>query len=67
MLLKGIGLGVVGIIGTEILEEDLEYLETRHHTIPVIEVDSESAKKIASLKGKKVHMDAQVRVILFIS
>lgn len=67
VLLKGIGLGVRGIIGTDIKDEDLEYLIQRNHKTPVIEVKPELAKKIAGWKGKQVSLDGGSRTITFLS
>ena len=67
VLLKGIGIGVEGIIGTAIADEDLAYLGKRNQKTPVIQVTPEIAKKIIGWKGKKVSLDGESRTIMFLN
>lgn len=67
MLLKGIGIGVTGIIGTDISEKDLEYLNDKRFKAPVIKVDDKSLDKIIEWSGKKVFLDAEKRSIILFS
>jgi thymidine phosphorylase len=66
LLIKGIGIGVAGIIGTEIRDEDIEYLSKRNMQIPIIEVDNDIIEKARQWKGKRFYLNTQEKVILFL-
>ncbi len=66
LLIKSIGLGAIGIIGTEIRDEDFEYLSRRKLQIPIIEVDSTIIEQLIVWKGKKFHLNSEEKTVLFL-
>jgi hypothetical protein len=66
VLMKAIGLGVVGLIGTKIANEDLEYIAGRNLTIPIIEMGENTITDLVQWNGKRIFMDAQTKSIIFL-
>lgn len=66
MLLKGVGLGVKGLIGANIAENDLSYLAARKDTIPVLTVGVESLAALKQWQGRKVYLDGGSKSIIFL-
>jgi len=67
MLLKGIGIGVTGLIGSSISDEDIEYITEKKLTTPIFRIDRESLKKIVEWKGRKVFLNPESSSIIFLS
>ena len=67
ILLKGIGIGSVGLIGTAINDEDIEHIREKNFTTPIIEIDEESIKRIMTGNVKKIFMDAKTKTVIFLS
>lgn len=66
LLIKSAGMGVAGIVGTEIRDEDIEYLAKRKMEVPLLEVDNEIIENLKKWKGKKFYMNSQEREVLFL-
>ncbi len=66
LLIKSIGMGAIGVIGTNIRDVDIEYLSSRHMVAPVIEVDSITIERILQWKDKKIYLNSPERQILLL-
>lgn len=66
LLIKSIGMGASGIIGTDIRSEDLEYISGRHMQVPIIEVDSDTIEKIIKWKGKKIYLNSTEKLLILL-
>jgi len=66
MLLKGIGIGVTGMIGTEIKDEDIDHITEKKFDTPILEVDLQNLEKLTEWVGKKVFVDAKSKSIIFL-
>lgn len=66
LLIKCIGMGAVGIVGTEIRDQDLEYIANRNIKVPIIEVDNDTIEKVTRWKGKRIYLNSQEKIILFL-
>lgn len=66
ILIKSAGMGVIGIVGTEIRNEDIEYLSQRNMEIPIIEVDDNTIDLAIRWKAKRFYLNSQEKVILFL-
>lgn len=64
LLIKSIGMGVAGIIGTNISDEDIEYLSRRHLQVPIIEIDINQIKEITKWKNKKLYLNTPEKSII---
>jgi hypothetical protein len=67
MLLKGIGIGVNGIIAVNLDIEDLNHLTEKHFPTPVIRIDENKHKQIRQWSGGKVSVNAQTKSIILLS
>lgn len=67
ILLKGIGMGAAGLIGTEIEDDDLEHIKEKKFEIPVIEVEDNNWAEIVADTNKKMFIDANTQTIIFLS
>ncbi len=65
ILIKSIGIGALGIVGTNIRDEDIDYLAQRHSKIPIFEVDNNTIEEVIRWKGK-IYLNSQEKVILFL-
>jgi len=63
MFVKGSSIGVAGFAGTNIDQEDFEYLENKKMSLPVVEVDEDSLKQLVAWKGKTVRIEGEEKVI----
>jgi hypothetical protein len=63
-LAKASVIGVAGVIGVGIVQEDLDYLVHRRIDLPVIDVGEEVAKKLKKLQGKQIAIDGSERTIM---
>lgn len=63
-LAKASVIGVAGVIGTAIVQEDLDYLVQRRIDLPVIDIDGDVAKKLTKLQGKYIAMNGSERTIV---
>lgn len=66
MLLKGIGIGVAGLIGTEIQDEDIAHISEKNFQTPIIEITEQDLGKLIEWAGKKVFLDAKNKSIIFL-
>ncbi|HUQ85499.1 MAG TPA: hypothetical protein VM077_04200 [Candidatus Limnocylindrales bacterium] len=66
MILKGVGIGVAGIIGVGIGEHDIEYLKDKKFQIPIIKINEESYDVLTQWAGKKVFINPETKSIIFL-
>jgi hypothetical protein len=66
LLTKSIGIGVIGIVGTNIVDADIEYLVRRNILAPIIEVDNTTIEKIIQWKGKKIYLNSPEKQLLLL-
>jgi len=66
VLTKAIGIGAIGIVGTNISDQDLEHISQKHQQIPVLEIDTHAKEVIATWKDKKIFLDSQSKTIIFL-
>lgn len=66
LLIKCIGMGVKGIIGERIDDEELEYINRRKLQVPVLEAGADTIKEIKKWKTKKIYMNAEEKTIIFL-
>jgi hypothetical protein len=66
VLLKAIGMGVGGVIGYAVKEEDLAHVAERHLTTPVITVDKEGYLRLLQWSGKKIYMQGDSKTVLLL-
>lgn len=66
LLIKCIGMEAAGVIGTEIRNEDIEYLMQRRMQVPIIETDFNTISKIQQWKNKKIYLNSQERVLILL-
>lgn len=66
LIIKCIGMGAVGIIGTKIRDEDLKYISFRHLQVPILVVDNDTIEKVIKWKSKKIYLNSQEKIILFL-
>lgn len=67
MLLKGIGIGVLGLVGTDIKDEDSDYLDAKKFKTPVIKIDKKNMEKVIEWNTKKVFLNPRLLAIIFLS
>ena len=63
ILMKGIGIGVVGFIGGEINKEDLDFFEHKKSQTPIIQVDDDTVERLAHWKGRKMMLNGEEKMI----
>ncbi len=66
MLLKAIGIGVMGMIGTKVNDEDIELIQEKKFDMPILEITKESREQLIEWSGKKVFLDAESKSIVFL-
>lgn len=66
LLIKCIGMGVVGIVGTKISDSDLEYVSSSHIQVPFIEVDNDTIKRILTWKNKKIYLNGLKKLLVLL-
>ncbi|HSW48074.1 MAG TPA: hypothetical protein VLG67_03235 [Candidatus Saccharimonadales bacterium] len=66
MLLKGIGIGVAGIVGVEIEDEDLVHIAEKNFQTPIIEIAHQDLEKLSTWAGKRIFLDAGSKSIIFL-
>lgn len=66
LLIKSIGMGAAGIIGTDINSSDLEYISSRKMQVPLIEVDNDIIEKIIKWKNKKIYLNSLEKVLILL-
>lgn len=64
ILLKGIGIGVGGIIGINI--HGMELLTEKKYETPVMEIDDEKLKELISWHGKNIYMNVETKSIILL-
>lgn len=65
-LVKAIGIGVIGVIGTEILQKDLTHISEKNMVTPVVVLAKDDAKNLSKMKYKNVFIDGQSKTILIL-
>ncbi len=65
VIIKGSTIGVAGFIAETIPDADIDYLQDKNISIPVIEVDEESVEKLRKMEGEQITIDPQANIILF--
>lgn len=66
MLLKGIGIGVAGLIGVQIEDDDIAHIEEKNFQTPIIQITKDDKNRLMEWKGKKVFLDAEAKSIIFL-
>lgn len=66
VLLKGESIGIAAIIGTKILEKDLEYLKSRKVELPVIEIEESTYKSLVKYHNKKAFVSGSLKTIIIL-
>lgn len=66
IIVKAIGLGAKGIVGTAISDGDFDYLRDRNMTSPVIETDDDIIKKLLDWKEKNVYVEGHTGTIILL-
>lgn len=66
VLMKGIGMGAQGIIGTVIADDDLLYIQQKQLKTPIVTIENEVLEKLVEWKGKKVFLDGNARAVVFL-
>jgi hypothetical protein len=64
LITKGNTIGVKGFIGVEILRADIEYLQERDISLPVLEISEELVDQLADWKNKRVMIDTQNKAVI---
>lgn len=67
VLLKAMGMEAAAVIGTEVAEEDLAYIQERNIKTPVFVIGEEQKTALAKWVGKKIFLDGATKSILLIS
>ncbi len=65
-LMKSIGMGVIGIVSSNITEDYFSYLIEKKLTIPVIKVTSEDIKRLENWAQKKVFLEGSSKSIILL-
>ncbi len=66
VLTKAVGMGVVGIIASDISDEDLDYLASKNIQATIAVLNKESLEKIVKWVGKKAYLDGKGKTILLL-
>lgn len=66
VLIKAIGMGAAGIVGSDVSEEDLQYVKERHFIRPIIMLGGADALNLSSWHGKKVYLQGEQKTILLL-
>lgn len=67
MLVKGVGIGVAGLIGVEIADADLAHLAEKKFKTPVIKIDRKDYERLTEWRDKKVFLNPQSNSIILLS
>jgi len=63
-LVKASAIGVSGVIGISIVQEDLDYLLEKKLDLPVMDIDKDVAKKLKEKSGKQIFIEGSEKVLL---
>lgn len=63
---KAFALGVLGIIGIEIKDEDIDSFKEKEIKNPIFRVNLENFKKLTVDKGKQVYLDTDNKIIIIL-
>lgn len=66
MILKGVGIGVAGIIGVGIDDKDIDHLIEKNFQTPLIKVSEQNFEIIKKWSGKNVFMNPETESIIFL-
>lgn len=66
VLIRAIGMEVLGIVGTEIKKEDLEYIVSKKLTVPIIQIRDEDYETVAKAAGMYIAVDGNTGTILML-
>lgn len=66
VLAKSIGMGVTGILGEDILDDDIFYLKEKGIETPVIGIATNDFTNIAEHSGKEVYLDGVAKTVLLL-
>lgn len=66
MLVKGLGVGAKGFIGTDFEDDDVSYMAKKGIATPVIEVDDEIISFLIQWEGKNVFLEPQSNSIVLL-
>ena len=65
-LVKAIGLSSLGIIASDILAEDIDYLISRNMLVPIVLVQPDQLLQITKQQSKRVFLDGSSKTILML-
>lgn len=63
---KAFALGVLGIIGVEIKDEDIDSFKEKKIKNPIFKINLENFKKLAADKSKQVYLDTDNKIIIIL-
>lgn len=66
VIVKGIGIGALGVIGSGIKADDFEHIANKYQTTPILEVETETIEKLVAWNGKKIFVDGDAKSIVFL-
>ncbi len=66
VLVKGIGIGAIGIIGTNIADEDIAHILEKKMETPVIQIEVGKIEPLRLWSGKKAYLDAESKSIVLL-
>jgi len=64
LIAKGESIGVTGFLGTTISNEDIDYLQQKQLSIPVIEITEELVTNLHSWENKKIMIEVRSKAII---
>ncbi len=67
LILKGIGIGVKGLIGSDISDGDIGYLKSKNFKTAMMEFSESDIQQIVGWSGKKVFLDPKSKSIIFLA
>jgi hypothetical protein len=66
ILMKGIGIGVTGFLGSKIRKGDLDFFVHKQTKTPIIQIDEDTAGRLRHWKGRKMVVKGEERSISFV-
>lgn len=66
LLIKCIGMEAIGIVGTEISDDVIAYLDQRKMEAPILEVDKATINDILQWKNKKIYLNSREKEIVLL-
>lgn len=63
-LVKASAIGIAGVIGISIVQEDLDYLAEKKLDLPVVDIDKDTAKKLKEKSGRQIFIEGSEKILL---